>query len=636
MSSANVVESTPDLAARTGCSAVWEARARRFGWIAIVVCVGLAYANSFQSPFIFDGANYLKDGETVRTLRPLSQFVANVEALKAMSRIVTYFTFACDYALGELLFDDGYEVRLWHTTSTLIHLAGALALYGVARHGFTSFRARDWFGGVAERAALVTALLWGVHPLNTQSVTYLYQRQESLMGMFYLLTLYLFTRFASTGRIRWAAASLAACALGMGAKEVMVTAPLVVLWYDLVFCSGSWSEFFRRRGLYYVLLFATIGVAVGLMLWIGEAYRDAGILDTRRITPMEYALTQPGIILRYLRLTFFPYGLNIDYAWPKAVTWPWPTQEDPRIIWWPTEADWGAVLRPLTVLVGVLMLTVILMIRRPAVGFLAGAFFVTLAPSSSFAPIVDLCFEHRMYLSAAPLMALSVVAVHMVFRTAQSRPKASPRVLAATESTATVGVVIALIGLTLLRNYDYRSELALWRDSAAKAPRNHRAQYNYGVYLQIDGQAEEAIAQYHKALELQPSYVDANLNLAGLAFYYKRYDDAVIHYDDILVYEPDNEKALYGLAEVAKERGDPVVARYHLDRLLAAHPNHADGQAMRREVQADMERLRQSPPFVAPTPAVGPTRTATSGPSPSAATSPNAPPIPAPRPQPTP
>src|SRR4029079_12052964 len=99
-------------------------------------------------------------------------------------------------------------------------------LYGLARRALASPKLNGRYADSCERMTLAIALVWAVHPLATQSVTYLYQREESLMGMFYLLTLYGAARLADGGSVLWAAVSLIACLLGMGTKEVMVTAPL--------------------------------------------------------------------------------------------------------------------------------------------------------------------------------------------------------------------------------------------------------------------------------------------------------------------------------------------------------------------------------------------------------------------------
>ena len=134
-------------------------------------------------------------------------------------------------------------MRGFHAVNLLIHLLAALVLFGVVRRTLLTSSLKEQFGGAASGLAMAVALIWAVHPLLTESVTYLTQRTESLMGLFFLLTLYCAIRGASSGHPwRWYAVAIAACALGMGAKEVMATAPIVVLLYDRCFLSGSFRE----------------------------------------------------------------------------------------------------------------------------------------------------------------------------------------------------------------------------------------------------------------------------------------------------------------------------------------------------------------------------------------------------------
>src|SRR5262249_28998003 len=145
-------------------------------------------------------------------------------------------------------------------------------------------------------------LIWLVHPLNTGSVTYIYQRLESLMGLFYLATLWCFVRSLDSPRARWwLAASVLCCALGAGTKGIIATAPLVVLWYDGVFAAGSWRELFAHRGRYYAALATTWIILVWLAIRGREETLQAGVLVVDGVSPLDYALSQPGVILHYLR-----------------------------------------------------------------------------------------------------------------------------------------------------------------------------------------------------------------------------------------------------------------------------------------------------------------------------------------------
>ena len=110
------------------------------------------------------------------------------------------------------------------------------------------------------------------------------------MGLFYLATLWCFVRALDSPKPAWwYAASVACCALGMGTKEVMVTAPLIVLWYDRAFAADGWREIFSRRGKYYAALAGTWGILASLMLARSTEYSAGGRAGWKSVSPLQYA-----------------------------------------------------------------------------------------------------------------------------------------------------------------------------------------------------------------------------------------------------------------------------------------------------------------------------------------------------------
>ena len=142
-------------------------------------------------------------------------------------RPVLNLSLALNYLMG------GTAAWGYHLVNLLIHLCAGLVLYGILRRTFRGF----------DLPAAAVALLWTAHPIQTEAVTYIVQRAESLMGLFYFLTLYCFIRYGEGSR-RWAVLSVLACFLGMGTKEVMVSAPLVVLFTTAPLSAARW----RRPG----------------------------------------------------------------------------------------------------------------------------------------------------------------------------------------------------------------------------------------------------------------------------------------------------------------------------------------------------------------------------------------------------
>jgi hypothetical protein len=315
----------------------------------LIALAGLAaYANSLTGVFVLDDQRWIVESSPLRQLWPPSS-----------SRPLVHLTLALNYAWS------GLAPWSYHIVNLVIHVLAGLTLYGLARRTLPHEPAESAAGLAAS-----VALLWLVHPIQTESVTYVIQRAESLMGLFYLLTLYCAARGPG-----WEAGAVLACLAGMLTKPTMVTAPLAVVVCDHAF----WG---RHRWKFYAALAATwLALAWALRAGAGDWERSAGY-GFQAVSALDYAMSQPAVIMHYLRLMVWPHPLCLDYAWPVGVSW------------------------PATVAVAVaLAATGWSLWRRPAAGAVAALFWLTLAPSSSFIPINDLAFEHRMYLPSAAVMA---------------------------------------------------------------------------------------------------------------------------------------------------------------------------------------------------------------------------------------
>ena len=279
----------------------------------VIVIAGLmAYHNSFHGPFIFDDVPAILNNLNIRQLWPLWRAMYAPSSSPVAGRPVVCLTFALNYAVG------GLNIWGYHAFNVMVHLLCALALFGILRRTFEGEKLRGRFGVAAVWLAGAIALIWEVHPLQTESVTYIVQRTESLMGLFLLLTLYCVLRSSQSAHPRvWRALAVVACGLGMGSKEVMVVAPVIVLLYDRVFLVSSFRELWqRRKGLYIGLAGTWLILAV---LMAATFPRETISFGTENLTAGDYLKTEAGVLLYYLRLCFWPHPLVIDYSnWPIA------------------------------------------------------------------------------------------------------------------------------------------------------------------------------------------------------------------------------------------------------------------------------------------------------------------------------
>ena len=431
----------------------------------------LAYLNSFSGLYLFDDGGAILDNPTIRHFRTAWDPPPN--GTPVSGRPLVNLTFALNYALS------GLAVWSYHALNLVIHLLATLTLFGLLRRSLLRPVIAPRVRAAALEIAATVAALWAVHPLQTEAVSYLSQRAEALMGLFYLFTLYAFVRSCEDEphAVHWRILAVAACLAGMASKEVMISAPLLVLLYDRTFVAGSFVAALRRRLGFYVALAATWLLLAAEMIQVGS--RGGAVGPGLKIDSWHYALTQCHAIALYLGLVLWPHPLIFDYGTTTA----------PSL---------GAVAPEALLVVALLATTVVLVVRRSAFGFMGAWFFAILAPSSSIVPLAKQTIaEHRMYLPLAPVILLFVLAVQAVCGRARF---------------AAI-VILPLLVLTLARNGEYLNGLTIWSSSVRYYPDNPRAHINLGIAYVDAGRPQLGAAQFILALRLDPHLPEAHNNL---------------------------------------------------------------------------------------------------------------------------
>lgn len=540
------------------------------------VCLALltvvVFINGVMTPFVFDDRMVFETGVAIRSFD-------NAWSSGATRR-VGMLTFAANYWLH------GLRPAGFHVVNIAIHAAAALALYGLTRRTLRLPGIPHWLADRADEVAVLLAAVWAIHPLQTESVTYSVQRFESLAGLFVLCCAYSFVRGATAERHGWAwqLAAVAAASLAVQTKETSFPLPLLLLAFDRVFVSVSWRVVLRKRAVWHGLFLACSAWLLFQVRWAFDPNKASSIgVGMRGISSWEYLSSQAGVILHYLRLVVCPDTLCIDYAWPVA-----------RSFW--------RIYPPGLVILSLLAVTVVALVRWPRVGFLGLAFFLLLAPSSSFMPIADLAFEHRMYLPLAPLIGLAACGAAWAFERWGGQSPVARRSLAA----ILVLVVVACGARTVLRNRDYRDPIRLWRQAVAVNPHHTRAYTWIGMVQFERGDDVEAIRSYRRALSLKPGNWMAWLNLGvvhmrrredtlaigcfrnclkirpGYAMAYQNYgslllrqgktDEAIQAYRWALHFEPKNPRMWSNLGLAYLKSGDAAKSRAMYARARALDP----------------------------------------------------------------
>ena len=439
-------------------------------WRAVLIVLpGLAvYGNTGQVPLLFDDASALLHNPTLRSIGQ-DIFLPPHDTTLA-GRPLANASFALNYALS------GLRLPPLHWTNLALHLIAGLLLLALLRRTLLLPRFAGRFEDTADGVALVATLVWLLHPVQTESVTYLVQRVEALAGLFLLLMLYAALRaHLSEHPFAWSALAVLACGLGMLSKETMAVAPVLAVLYDRSFLSGTLWAALRRRKKFYAALACT-WVVLGLQVvtnprGMSLAVHFGGFL------PHQYLALQAGAVVHYLRLLVVPLGLTFDYGEAGCAV--------PLAHF----SDWAA---PAALVLALLALGLWALWRNSAAGFPAIAFFVLLAPSSSVVPIAtEVISEHRLYLPSAAALVLLVFAADRLI----GKRRALAALLA--------GLSVLTLGtLTFRRNQDYRSAVSLWEDTVRKAPANHRGFWMLADAYGAEGDAARARQTYLKAAQV--------------------------------------------------------------------------------------------------------------------------------------
>ncbi len=542
----------------------------------IVLAALAAYHNSFATPFLFDDLASVEKNLTIRHLWPIWKALSPSATSLVGGRPVVNLSLALNYALG------GTGVWGYHAFNLSAHVLAGLTLYGIVRRTFLSPLLRERFGAAAEWVALAVAVIWTVHPLQTEAVTYISERCESLMGLFYLLTVYCFIRGTNAQRsVWWFTLSVAACFLGMASKEVMVTAPVMVLLYDRTFVSGNVREAWTRHWRLYLGL-ASSWLLLGCLM---ADLHNRGVGYGLGIAWWGYALMECRAVVQYLRLAVWPHPLILDYG--EYV----PTGH--------------LAAAPYVLILAALATGVLFALKRyPAIGFVGAWFFVILAPTSSVVPIGGSPMaEHRMYLPLASVVTMTVVAAFALGKWPLHKQQG-----AVLGCVAGGFVVVLLTFLTIQRNRDYNSAVTIWQDAVEKRPNNPRAHYNLGVALGPAGKIDDAVEHYEQALRIKPDYAEAHYNLGVALGQLGKIDDAIEHYEQALRFNPGYADAHDNLGTALRQVGKIDDAIAHYQQALRIKPDFAMahynlGNALRQVGRIDdaivhyQQALRIEPDF---------------------------------------
>ncbi len=544
----------PGQKAGRGDARGFSGRARRVQvWaygVVLLLPVAL-YLNTLFNGFVFDDLDVVVD--YVKYLkRLLPAHAAGHSAfgppVAPSHRVLRNLSYALDYAIG------GSKPTVFHVSNILYHALTTLVVFRIVERLSGAFR-----------AALLSALVFAAHPIQTEAVAYISGRRDILSTLFYLLGLLAFIRYRQSGR-RWRlGAAGGAYLLALLSKEMAITLPLMWLTYDLLRrlesrpgepvgallrrAGTSLARILRESWLFYLACFVAAGAASLYIL----------LVDTQTSRPTVFwggslgmtLLTSARIIVHYIKLLLFPATLNADYsynAFPVTSSW----------------ADLRAWLA-LCVLAFIALGLMRLASSCKVAAFGGIWFFVTLLPVSQIIPHHELMAEHYLYLPSVGVALLAGALLDRWARTARAA-----RTFAIGFSAA-----LLLLGLrTVVRNRDWKDNFTLWSKTVRTVPACVRARHNLSAELFRRGDLVAARRELETVLQLNPNFAAAHHILAQIAEQEQRYDDARRGYETALRLAPTYLGSRVSLAKLAILTDQLDHARAYLEETLRIKPDH--------------------------------------------------------------
>jgi tetratricopeptide (TPR) repeat protein len=471
--------------------------------VSIIFLVFLIYSNILNAPFVFDDSTTVVHNATIKNLKTAFFDLAN-------NRYVGFLSFAVNYAFG------GLKPYGYHVVNIALHAINSLLIYYLVK---LTFRTPILTGQYArsEFIAIGTALLFAVHPIQTQAVTYVAQRVAVLATTFYIVSIIFYAKarlllinrglFISGRHIFYYITAILASLLALKTKQIAVTLPVAIALYEMYFFRAEDSR--KQRALYMAPFFLTLLVIpLSSMLFAGAHSIEelAGQLDsfTRddRVTHsrLEYLYTQFSVILTYLRLLFFPVRQLFDYDFPVYRAFMSPD-----------------VLLPFLVIVSLIIAGILMFNRNRLASFGVIWFFLALSIESSIIPIRDVLVEHRVYL---PSIGFFLFVMTLWDRFAPDKKL---------KISALALLALALSAGAFVRNNTWKSPEYLWHDVMEKAPHNARAYGSLGIIYKERKEYDKALEMFEKTKTLGKAYPEVFLHLGDIYYEKGAYEKALTH-----------------------------------------------------------------------------------------------------------
>ncbi len=562
----------------------------------IIIWGIILYSNSLNVPYQFDSLSFVESNPFIKNIRNLSAIINY-----APQRWVTYLTFAINYSINVK------NVFSFHLFNLIIHLSNAILIYFLMNILLNLVRVKSEKIEQSKKIIpFLVSLLFVVHPLHIESITYIYQRFTPLVTFFYLASLIFYIRFRrlsftlnddptidkiddkpdkttkkkskkkkgkkksskppvkkpekstktphhQTKGYIYYLLCLTSLVLGMYSKEIMFSAPIMIILIEIYFFDGFKNGFIKRWKSFIPILLTFLVIPLTYIFWVkGMGFSNIDLnnisRDTYGYSRFIYLSTQFNVLMRYLRLFFIPTGLNLDYDFPISKT----PFEYPTFL-------------HLLILIGLFIIGIRLYKKHRLISFGIIWFFITISITSSIIPIKDVIFEHRTYLPSIGFFITTILLIYLICPTRL------------TNKIPLLIIIVCLIFsvLTYKRNELWRDPIKLWSDVVKKSPNKYRPYVNLGNAYNRQEKYEKAIENYLIAIKLSPKIINTYNNLAAAYLKQEKYEKAVNYYEQVLKLNTNNSPAHNNLGLVMVKQKKYEEAIKHYSEALRIDPYNA-------------------------------------------------------------
>lgn len=514
----------------------------------LTAAVFIVYSNTLGVPFVFDDRPNIEDNPHIRLTK------LNLASLKSAGfespnsrRPVANISFGLNY------YFEGYALRGFHLVNILLHIITGLLLYVFLTTTLALQSLKKEYGSL-QWLPLAASSIWLIHPLNTQSVTYVVQRMNILASLFYILTLLLYARgrMAKGAQRTWLfGGCLSAFLLAIGSKETAATLPVFLFLYEWYFFQNLRSSWLKQS-LSAIVATAMLVILISFVFLGPNPVADilAGY-QARSFTLLQRLFTESRVVVFYLSLLLLPHPgrLNLDHSLPHSLSALTP----------------ASTFFSMTIIAGLVVLAIITARRDRLLSFCLLWFLGNLLIESSIIGL-ELVFEHRTYLPAMLLWLLAVLL-------------ANRYIVPLCPKLVLLGMVLTTCAFwTYERNSIWINETTLWSDCAKKSPLKARPHYNLGNLLFTQGKLASAAISFQKAVQINPDDARTHGNLGTTFHRLGRLLEAVFHYRQALHLQPNYVPVRFHLAGALQDIGKINEAIIHLKEANRLQPDNIEIQ----------------------------------------------------------